>query len=154
MKHGFVIAGMAALAMSAPALAQTQAPTPLHSGVSPYTRVPPATQPAAEVAQAQNPAYPPIPPYAVAPTQPPPLQSEVPPPAPTPSYVWEPGHWSWNGVQYIWQPGKYVERPTVSASYVPGHWEQQAAGWVWIPGRWDYSGIGSSTPPAAYPPVR
>ncbi len=86
-------------------------------------------------------------PSIVVPTAPPAPQSEIPPPAPSPTYVWEPGRWSWNGVQYLWNPGKYVERPTVSATYVPGHWEQYANGWVWYDGRWDYSGSGSSTPP-------
>ena len=80
--------------------------------------------------------------------------AEIPPPAPSPSYVWEPGHWSWNGVQYLWQPRRYVERPAVSATYTPGHWEQQANGWVWVEGRWDYPGVGSSTPPAWYPSAR
>lgn len=127
MKHGFILA---ALAFSAPALAG--APIVLHS----------------EVAQAQMQAYPPTAPALVAPASPPGPEAEIPPPAPSPSYVWEPGHWSWNGVQYLWQPGRYVERPAVSATYVPGHWEQQANGWVWVEGRWDYPGVGSSTPPA------
>jgi len=48
----------------------------------------------------------------------------------------------WNGVQYLWQPGRYIERPAVSATYMPGHWEQQANGWVWVDGRWDYPGAG------------
>src|SRR5437868_528939 len=113
MKHRFILAGLAALAVSVPALAG--APLALHG----------------EVAQAQIPA-----------------------PAPSPSYVWEPGHWSWNGMQYLWQPGRYVERPAVSATYTPGHWEQQANGWVWVEGRWDYPGVGSSTPPARYPSAR
>jgi WXXGXW repeat (2 copies) len=133
MKRGFILA---ALAVSASALAG--APIALHS----------------EVAQAQIPAYPPTPPALVAPAPPPGPEAEIPPPAPSPSYVWEPGHWSWNGVQYLWQPGRYVERPAVSATYVPGHWEQQANGWVWVEGRWDYPGVGSSTPPAWYPSAR
>jgi hypothetical protein len=136
MKHGFVFAGLAALAVGTPALAG--APITLHS----------------EVAQAQIPTYPPTAPALVAPAPPPSPQAEIPPPAPSPSYVWEPGHWSWNGMQYLWQPGRYVERPAVSATYMPGHWEQQANGWVWVEGRWDYPGVGSSTPPAWYPSAR
>lgn len=139
MKYGFVVAAVA-LAVSAPALAQ--GPIPLHGGPGQY--------PAAEVAQAQVPAYPPAAPSATSPFPPPAAQSEFPPPAPSPSYVWEPGHWAWNGVQYVWQPGRYVERPAVSASFVPGHWARQGNGWVWIDGRWEYPGVGSSTPPAGY----
>jgi hypothetical protein len=135
MKHGFILAGLAAV-VSATALAG--APIALHN----------------EVAQAQIPAYPPATPALVAPAPPPSTQAEIPPPAPSPSYVWEPGHWSWNGVQYLWQPRRYVERPAVSATYTPGHWEQQANGWVWVEGRWDYPGVGSSTPPAWYPSAR
>ena len=133
MKRGFILA---ALAVSASALAG--APIALHS----------------EAAQAQIPAYPPTAPALVAPAPPPGPEAEIPPPAPSPSYVWEPGHWSWNGVQYFWEPGRYVERPAVSATYVPGHWEQRANGWVWVEGRWDYPGVGSSTPPAWYPSAR
>ena len=137
MKHGILVAGAAALAISTPALADV--PMPLHGVIAPTT----------EVAQAQAPVYPPAPPPTVlAPTAPPAPQAEIPPPAPSRSYVWEPGHWSWNGVQYFWEPGKYVERPTVAATYVGGHWEQHPNGWVWVEGRWDYSGSGSSTPPA------
>jgi hypothetical protein len=136
MKHGFIFAGLAVLAVGTPALAG--APIALHS----------------EVAQAQIPTCPPTAPALVAPAPPPSPQAEIPPPAPSPSYVWEPGHWSWNGMQYLWQPGRYVERPAVSATYMPGHWEQQANGWVWVEGRWDYPGVGSSTPPAWYPSAR
>jgi hypothetical protein len=107
MRHAILIAGMAALTTAAPALAE--APMSLH-GAGPTT----------EIAQAQVPLYPPAAPSIVVPTAPPPPQAETLPPAPSPTYVWEPGHWSWNGVQYFWNPGKYVERPTVSATYVPG----------------------------------
>jgi hypothetical protein len=152
MKHGFVVAAATALAISAPAFAQS--PIQLHRNSSAYPELMPATQPVAEVAQAQVPAYPPAAPSITVPLPPPAAQSEIPPPAPLPSYVWELGHWSWNGVQYIWEPGKYVERPTVSATFVPGYWEPQGNGWVWVEGRWDYPGVGSSKPPTAYLPAR
>jgi hypothetical protein len=153
MRHEILIAGVAALAISAPALADS--PTPLHRGFAPYPAVAPETQPTTEVAQAQAPAYPPAgTTVVVAPTAPPAPQAEISPPAPAPSYVWEPGHWAWNGLQYIWQPGKYVERPTVSATFVAGHWEHHRDGWVWIDGHWDYPGVGSSAPPPGYPSTR
>jgi hypothetical protein len=134
MKHGILIAGIAALATGVPALAD--APLSLHGAGS-----------TTEIAQAQAPVYPPTPPSTVVPIAPPAPQAEFPPPAPSPRYVWEPGHWSWNGVQYFWDPGKYVERPMVSATHVPGHWEQRPSGWVWVDSRWEYPGVGSSTPP-------
>jgi hypothetical protein len=55
-------------------------------------------------------------------------------------------------MQYLWQPGRYVDRPAAFALYMPGHWEQQANGWVWVEGR--YLGVGSSTPPAWFPSAR
>jgi len=95
-----------ALAVSAPVLAE--APIALHS----------------EVAQTQIPAYPPTAPGLVARAPLPGPQAEIPPPARSPGYDWEHGHWSWNGMQYLWQPGRYVDRPAAFATYMPGHWEQ------------------------------
>ena len=57
---------------------------------------------------------------------------------PGPSFVWEPGHWYWNGMQYQWQPGRYIAKPTTTATYTPGHWEQRPEGWVWVGGTWNY----------------
>jgi WXXGXW repeat (2 copies) len=37
---------------------------------------------------------------------------EVVPAPPAPGYVWQPGYWSWNGVQYVWVPGAYFVAPT------------------------------------------
>ena len=76
-------------------------------------------------------------------TPPPPPEVEVPPPAPSPTYVWEPGHWYWNGLQYHWQPGKYIVKPTEAATYKPGHWEQRPEGWVWVASQWTYGTEGS-----------
>jgi hypothetical protein len=47
---------------------------------------------------------------------------EVVPPPPAPGYVWQPGYWSWNGVQYVWVPGAYVVAPFVHAVWMPGAW--------------------------------
>jgi hypothetical protein len=44
---------------------------------------------------------------------------EVAPPPPAPGYVWQPGYWSWNGVQYVWVPGGYVVAPYVHAAWSP-----------------------------------
>jgi hypothetical protein len=66
---------------------------------------------------------------------PPPRYEPVPPP-PGATYIWEPGHWHWNGVQYVWAPGHYVIRRAEYRRYVPGHWAQRGGGWVWIPAHW------------------
>jgi hypothetical protein len=61
---------------------------------------------------------------------------EVAPPPPAPGYVWQPGYWSWNGVRYVWVPGRYVVAPFVQAAWVPGVWVRHGPGWVWIAGHW------------------
>ena len=151
MKYRALVAGMAALAMGAPALAD--APTPLHPDIGFAA----AAQAAEILAQAYPapPAYPPAPPPAypsaatppappapstagLAPNPPPPPQAETPLPAPSPTFVWEPGHWYWNGVQYQWQSGQYIAKPTTTATYTPGHWEQRPEGWLWVGGQWSY----------------
>ena len=144
MKHGLVVAGLAAVAISVPALAED--PIPLHNGATSSPTLVPGMPPT-EVVQAQYPPYPPPEPSLTAPVAPPAPQTELPPPAPSPRYVWEPGHWSWNGIQYVWTPGRYVESPTALSTYQPGHWEQGPSGWVWVEGRWETQGVGSSTPP-------
>jgi len=71
-----------------------------------------------------------------APFAPPPPRVETPPAPPSPTAVWQPGHWSWSGGQYAWLPGQYVQRPAATANWVPGYWQQGPSGWVWIEGRW------------------
>ena len=64
-----------------------------------------------------------------------PVVEAVPAP-PAPGYVWQPGYWSWNGVQYVWVPGVYVVPPYAHAVWVPGSWVRHGGGWVWGPGHW------------------
>jgi WXXGXW repeat (2 copies) len=67
----------------------------------------------------------------------PPLQAEPPPPPPPgPRYVWEPGHWHWNGGAYVWVGGHYMVRHPGWHEFVHGHWAQRAGGWVWVPAHW------------------
>jgi hypothetical protein len=56
--------------------------------------------------------------------------AEVVPAPPAPGYVWQPGYWSWNGVQYVWVPGAYVVAPYLNAVWVPGAWVRRGPGWV------------------------
>jgi len=69
---------------------------------------------------------------------PPPRYEAVPPP-PGDRYVWEPGHWHWNGVQYVWIGGHYVIREARFHHWREGHWvwSPQAGQWVWQPARWE-----------------
>ena len=71
-----------------------------------------------------------------APNPPPPTRAEIPPPAPSPQALWRFGHWSWNGKQFVWSPGHYVERPSPEASWIPGYWEQRPEGWIRVDDQW------------------
>jgi hypothetical protein len=76
----------------------------------------------------------------IAPAAPPPPRIEVIPPAPpVPAnvMVWRPGHWMWDGSNWSWSQGQYVERPNPQAVWEPGHWVlQSTGGYVWVDGRW------------------
>jgi hypothetical protein len=72
----------------------------------------------------------------IAPAAPPAIREEVVPPAPTADVVWQPGHWSWSGSQYVWVNGVYVARPRPQVAWVPGHWDQSPNGWAWVDGYW------------------
>ena len=75
----------------------------------------------------------------VAPNPPPPIQAEVPPPAPGPEMVWMSGHWGWDPEtrSYVWVGGEYAAPPRPRAAWMPGRWIQRPEGWVWEDGRWD-----------------
>jgi hypothetical protein len=72
---------------------------------------------------------------------PPPLRAEPPPPAPPGDpaiFVWQPGHWRWDGHEYQWHPGHYEKRPAGAASWVPAEWVERNGQWVYRPGHWLY----------------
>jgi len=127
MRYGALAAGIAGLALSLPAIAQTPSFAP-SAGTSDIVAqnyaAPPSSMPAPT-------------PYPAAVTPPAPYQAPAPgvearAPASRPTYGWEPGHWNWNGVQYQWQAGRYVAQPTPTVTYKPGHWEQRPEGWIWV----------------------
>ena len=74
----------------------------------------------------------------VAPRAPPPPRFEAvpPPPRPVEVVVWEPSHWHWDGREYVWVGGRYIERPHRQAEWEAGHWRERGSQWVWVPGRW------------------
>lgn len=67
---------------------------------------------------------------------PPPLRIEERGVAPTTTYAWIPGHWEWNGRDWDWAHGKWVEPPYTEAVWVPSQWEWNDHEWVWVPGHW------------------
>jgi YXWGXW repeat-containing protein len=76
----------------------------------------------------------------VAQKEPPAPKAEaVPPPPQGPAeyFIWEPGHWHWNGYEYIWIAGRYIERPYRSSVWVHGGWTYNGnLTWTWTPGHW------------------
>jgi len=76
----------------------------------------------------------------IAPTAPPAPRMETIPPPPSAepqAMYWRPGHWRWDGANWIWAPGDYAQRPQPQAVWEPGHWAQRPnGGYVWVDGRW------------------
>jgi YXWGXW repeat-containing protein len=76
----------------------------------------------------------------IAPRPPPAARYEVVPPPPAgrgEAVVWERGHWHWDGRDWEWIPGHFVERPHRQAEWVEGHWAERPNGtWAWTPGHW------------------
>ncbi len=75
-------------------------------------------------------------PYFRAFPPPPPLRREIVPPPPPGPYVWQPGHWQWDGHGYFWAPGHYVRRRPHWRRFHPGHWVRRPRGWVWVEPGW------------------
>lgn len=75
---------------------------------------------------APRPTHPPIPPYRTEQVPLPPVSDAV--------VVWEPGHFDWNGVDYTWVPGKWVEG--TSTNWLEGYWDETKPTPVWVPAHW------------------
>ena len=58
------------------------------------------------------------------------------PPGPRDRHVWRKGHWVYQGNDYVWRPGVYVERPRPRAKWVPDQWVRRRGEWVYIEGHW------------------
>lgn len=90
-------------------------------------------------ATARTTTTPPLTSVVAAPIAPPPAPDEVVPPQPSPTMVWVPGYWSFDGTNWTWVSGQYQTPPRPTAQWVPGHWVPQSGGggvWVWVAGRW------------------
>ena len=67
----------------------------------------------------------------------PPVYVEPQPPAPTGSYVWQPGYWQWRGT-WLWVPGQYIATVSPQAVWVQGSWIAGVDGaWRWNPAHWE-----------------
>ena len=88
------------------------------------------------VEQAPSPAPPP---HVVYIQSPPPadiVEYQPPPPDGNPFWVWQKGHWRWNGNRYVWMHGHWVQRPPNYTMWVAPHWENRNGGYFFIEGHW------------------
>jgi WXXGXW repeat (2 copies) len=68
---------------------------------------------------------------------PPPDRKETPPPQPGPNYIWQPGHWSFDGNDFQWHEGEWSVPPTGYHTWSPGHWQQSGPNnWMYVEGTW------------------
>lgn len=74
----------------------------------------------------------------MAPQAPPPDPGETVPPLPGASndFAWRPGFWAYNGKEFYWIDGRYLQRPGPTAFWSLDHWEHRQYGWVFVPGFW------------------
>jgi hypothetical protein len=65
---------------------------------------------------------------------PPPPRVEV-VPGPRPGWVWDPGHWVWNGRAHVWAAGHWIHERR-GWRRIPAQWEQTPRGWHFVPAHW------------------
>jgi len=58
--------------------------------------------------------------------------------APSPDYVWIPGHWTWWHEHYAWRPGFWAAA-NPNWIWVPAHYVWTPPGYVFVDGHWDYT---------------
>jgi hypothetical protein len=67
---------------------------------------------------------------------PPPLPDYDQPPVPGPGYVWTPGYWAWNNVDYYWVPGTWAQPPQSGLLWTPPYWGFADGAYVFHRGYW------------------
>jgi hypothetical protein len=67
---------------------------------------------------------------------PPPLPEYDQPPIPADGDMWTPGYWSWNGYEYFWVPGTWVEPPQPGFLWTPGYWAVVGGVYAFHRGYW------------------
>jgi len=71
------------------------------------------------------------------PPPPPPMPPETVPPQPQPDAYWVPGHYNWDGSQYVWVAGYWTIPPQQYHQYIPAHWDYRPDGaYVYVRGYW------------------
>ena len=85
----------------------------------------PLRPPASNMVVSQIPAMPPRPAMAEAVT-----------PPPSPSAVWIPGYWAYDGSRYAWVAGRWEIPPPNFHTYVAPYWAYQGGAYTYVPGSW------------------
>jgi hypothetical protein len=49
---------------------------------------------------------------------------------------WVPGDYYWDGNDWQWAGGYWLDQPWTEAIWIPGHWSDRFWGWTWVPGYW------------------
>ncbi|NOY90222.1 MAG: BcpO-related WXXGXW repeat protein [Deltaproteobacteria bacterium] len=57
------------------------------------------------------------------------------PAAPVSGAVWVQGQWQWNGAQYVWTEGYWLQ-PRAGSVYVQPRWQRRGRGYVYVQGAW------------------
>jgi hypothetical protein len=57
-------------------------------------------------------------------------------PAPRPGYIYERGHYAWDGNRYVWTEGEFI-REREGHHYHPYVLEKHGEGWHYRAGHWD-----------------
>jgi hypothetical protein len=68
-------------------------------------------------------------------TAPPPDRVEI-VPAPRPGFIYEKGHYAWDGRQYVWTEGRFIKERE-GHKYTPYAFEKRGEVWYYRPGFWD-----------------
>ena len=66
---------------------------------------------------------------------PPPPRVEI-VPAPREGYIYEPGHYVWNGSEYVWTDGQFIQYRE-GHEYHPSMLERRGDRWHFRTGHWD-----------------
>ena len=76
-----------------------------------------------------------VPQEVVVKARPPVERVEVIPPPPTPAHIWLKGHWHWNGIEWIWNPGRY-EVARAGLRWVPPQYVERGGAFFFVAGHW------------------
>jgi hypothetical protein len=111
--------------------------TPAYVSVTPPAYTPPAYTPPAVTPTPVAPVPVVTTPGYLCPVPPPPQPETQPlPPVSEQQLTWQPGHWDWNGANYVWSPGRWVLLAGHGRLWQPGYWAPGVGGCTWVPAHW------------------